>query len=106
MKDTVIKYEVVTVLRPKAENKEKVIEQVEGWLEKNGAKIISKDNEGMKDLAYAIDGERRGDFWVFLVETPKALQLNEFNLFLNRESSIIRYLILKNPAVVKAKAGK
>jgi ribosomal protein S6 len=50
---------------------------------------------GSKDLVYEIAGQTKGDFWVFDVESEKPLSLKELNIILNRETNIIRYLILK-----------
>ena len=50
---------------------------------------------GLKDLAYEIQGHNKGDFWVLDLESEETLKIKEFNLLLDRETNIIRYLILK-----------
>ena len=97
MKDNNHKYQMVLVLAPKVEEKdrEKILSKVDGWLENAEAKVAKKDHTGIKELVYEIAGGRKGDFWVLDVEAAKPLKLTELNLFLNREVNVIRYLILK-----------
>lgn len=97
MKENKYKYQIVSVLNPKTEEKEReaVFLKVSGWVDDSKAKVISKNHFGMIDFVYKIKDFEKGDFWVFEVESEKPMRLKEFNLFLNRESSIIRYLILK-----------
>ena len=97
MKDNTIKYQMVLVLAPKTEEKdrEKILAKVESWLGDHTGKIAKKDHWGMKDLVYKIVGNTKGDFWILDVEATKPVKLNELNLFLNREVNVIRYLILK-----------
>ncbi len=94
MKERKYNYQLVVVLAPKTDEKEKVLTKVTGWLEKN--KIESTENHmGLKELAYQINKNDKGDFWVYELTAESPIKLKEFNLMLNRESNIIRYLILK-----------
>jgi len=94
MKGNKYNYQLIVVLAPKTENKEKVLVKVTDWLKKN--KIESTSNHmGLKELAYEIDKNTKGDFWVYELNSELPIKLKEFNLLLNRESNIIRYLILK-----------
>jgi len=97
MKDKKYKYQIVSVLSPKTEEKEKetVLAKISGWVDDVKGKVISKNCLGTIDLVYKIKDFEKGDFWVFEVESEKPMQLKDFNLFLNREPNIIRYLILK-----------
>jgi small subunit ribosomal protein S6 len=97
MKDKKHKYQIVSVLSPKTEEKEReaVLVKVSGWVDGSKAKVVSQNHFGLMDLVYKIRDFEKGDFWVFEVESEKPIQLKEFNLFLNREPNIIRYLILK-----------
>ncbi|MFA5828276.1 MAG: 30S ribosomal protein S6 [Candidatus Shapirobacteria bacterium] len=97
MKDNKYKYQIVSVLNPKIEEKEKeeVLVKIEGWVDDAKAKVVSKNHLGMIDMVYKIRDFGKGDFWVLDVEGEKPIQFKEFNLFLNREPKIIRYLILK-----------
>jgi ribosomal protein S6 len=87
-------YQLIVVLAPKTENKEKVLAKVTDWFSKNKIESTS-NNMGSRDLAYEINKETKGDFWVYELTSELPIKLKEFNLLLNRESNIIRYLILK-----------
>jgi ribosomal protein S6 len=95
MKGNKYQYQIILVLGPKTENKEKVLDKAYSWLKSNKTEIIKKDNLGLKDLAYKIEDYDRGDFWVLDVESEVPLKVKDFNLLLDREINIIRYLILK-----------
>lgn len=97
MKDNKYKYQIVVVLNPKTEEKEKetLIKKVVSQIEETQAEVVKKDHMGLKDLAYEIAGFNKGDFWAFDVESDIPMKNTEFNLFLNRETKVIRYLILK-----------
>ena len=97
MKDTNYKYEVIVVLNPKAESKdkEKTIKAIEDKISGMDFSIDSRDNLGNKDLAYEVKGQNRGDFWIFNISGKNPIKLSEFTLFLNRDLSVIRYIILK-----------
>ena len=95
MKGNKYKYQIILVLSPKTEDKEKVLNKAYSWLESNKAEISNKDHVGLKDLAYEIQNHNKGDFWVLDVESEETLKIKEFNLLLDREVNVIRYLILK-----------
>ncbi|MDD4937754.1 MAG: 30S ribosomal protein S6 [Candidatus Shapirobacteria bacterium] len=95
MKEKTYKYQLVIVLDPKVEEKEKVLKKVSTWLETKEVKIDKKDHLGIKELVYEIEKNTKGDFWVMDLIGVNPLKLSEFNVLLNRETSIIRYLILK-----------
>ena len=97
MKDSNYKYEVIVVLSPKAESKdkEKTVKLLEDHLTGMNFSIDNRENLGNKALAYKIKGLDKGDFWVFTIGGNKPIKSTEFKLFLNRDTSVIRYLILK-----------
>lgn len=97
MKDSNYKYEVIVVLNPKAESKdkEKTIKLIEDSLTEMNFSVDNRDNLGNKELAYKIKGLNKGDFWVFTVGGDRPIKSKEFKLFLNRDLQVIRYLILK-----------
>jgi ribosomal protein S6 len=97
MKDSNYKYEVIVVLNPKAESKdkEKTVKVIEDHLVGMGFSIDNRENLGNKALAYKIKALDKGDFWVFTIGGEKPIKSTEFKLFLNRDISVIRYLILK-----------
>ena len=97
MKDNKKNYQMVLVFAPKVEDKdrEKVLTKIGSFLEDKEAKVTKSEHTGTKELVYDIKGFRKGDFWVMDVAADKPIKLTEINLFLNRETNIIRYLILK-----------
>ncbi len=98
MKDSLnYRYEVVVVLNPKAESKEKekTLKLIEEEITKLGYELEKREDLGTKTLAYPIAGQEKGVFWVFYVGGKAAVKSKEFTLFLNREKNIIRHLILK-----------
>lgn len=88
-------YEIVAVLSPKLDDKDKESTLVK--IEKNltAAGEVKRDHFGVKELVYKIKEMSKGDFYVFNVEAKKPVVLKEINLFLNREPNVIRYLVLK-----------
>ncbi|MDD4026650.1 MAG: 30S ribosomal protein S6 [Candidatus Shapirobacteria bacterium] len=95
MKGNKHQYQIILVLSLKTEDKEKVLNKAYSWLESRKAEISNKDHMGIKDLAYEIEDNTKGDFWVLDVDSKESLKVKEFNLLLDRETNIIRYLILK-----------
>ncbi len=95
MKGNKYQYQIILVLSPKTEDKEKVLAKAYSWLEANNAEISNKDHMGLKDLAYEIKKQDKGDFWVLDINSKEPLKIKDFNLLLDRETNIIRYLILK-----------
>ena len=97
MKESNYKYEVIVVLNPKAESKEKekTIKMVEDKISGLDFEVEKREDMGSKTLNYQIKGQEKGDFWVFYIGGNKPIKSKEFKLFLNRETNIIRYLILK-----------
>lgn len=95
MKGKKYQYQIVLVLNPKTEDKEKVLNKFYSWIEGTKAEITNKDHSGLKELAYEIQKLDKGDFWVLDVQSDSPLKLKDFNLLLDRETNIIRYIILK-----------
>ncbi len=97
MKSTKNKYQVVIVLSPVMKEKDRVVllDKLKARIEKEGVKVKKMENQGLKSLAYEINGYDKGDFWLFDVRGRDGLKLDELNVFLNREAGIIRYLVLK-----------
>ena len=85
------------MLNPKAElkDKEKIIKIIEDKISEMSFEVGNREDLGSKILAYKVRGQEKGDFWVFTISGNKPIKSKEFKLFLNRETNIIRYLILK-----------
>lgn len=87
------KYEIVLEFSPKAE--EKVVGAVAEQFKKFGWKDGKMEHLGVKLLAYPIAEQMKADFWVFEVSGKAEVTFKEINLYLNRNTDIIRYLVLK-----------
>ncbi len=90
-------YQIIIVLAPKLETKvvESTLKSVTSWIEEAGGKCKKPKELGLKPLEYEIQKHTSGIFYEFSVESDLPLASKEFNLHLNRETSIIRYLVLK-----------
>lgn len=90
------KYQLVAVFYPKAEEKSKqlTLADVDAFL-KNDKLEFKREHFGLKELAYKIKGNEKGDFWIWNMESESPIKLRELNLYLNRNKDVIRYLILK-----------
>jgi ribosomal protein S6 len=93
----VFDYQVVVVFNPKAEekNKEKVLTKLGAMFSALEAKVDSKEEMGLKELVYLIKNQSKGNFWKMKIKSKKPLSLKDINVYLNRETEVIRYLILK-----------
>ena len=94
MKGNKNQYQLILVLNPKVEDKENILKKITTWLETKKVEF-NQVHLGLKELAYEIQKNSKGDFWSLDVSSQLPIKLKEFNLLLNRESNIIRYLILK-----------
>jgi ribosomal protein S6 len=90
-------YQIVLVLAPKTAEKDRetLFAKLEEMVVAAGAKVEAKESLGVKELVYDIKKNSKGEFWSWKVESGKSFGIKEINLFLNRQTSIIRYLILK-----------
>ena len=97
MKPNKNKYQIVVVVNPKLEEKERVLleDRIVAEIEKEGVKVKSKKEWGLKDLAYKIEKNEKGMFLIFEIVGKEGLKLEKVNVFLNRQTEIIRFLILK-----------
>jgi ribosomal protein S6 len=89
------KYQLVVVLDPKTEekNRQLFLAEINGWFKEKAE--VKSEHLGIKELAYLIRDNKKGDFWTWNAESDDTLDFKEFNLSLNRNHSVIRYLILK-----------
>lgn len=85
------------MFNPKAEekSKEKVLSKLGTMFQGLEAKVDSKEQLGTKELVYLIKKHDKGDFWNMKIKAKKPLNLKDVNVYLNRETEVIRYLILK-----------
>lgn len=91
-----MKYEIMFIVRSDLE--EKAIKDTAKKFEKilidNGAKILSSKELGQKELAYEINKQKSGYYFLINVESDKSA-INEFNRLANIDESILRHLVIK-----------
>ena len=98
MKEKKYTYQMVLVFAPKTESKiiDGVLGKVSAFLDTVKAEITKKESLGTKELVYEIQDNRKADFWEVTIESIKPVKVTDINIFLNREVTVNRYLILKN----------
>ncbi|MFC1670296.1 30S ribosomal protein S6 [Spirochaetota bacterium] len=88
-------YELVVILKKK--NAESLYGKVKGILEKHEVSIASEDEWGLKRLAYQIDNENEGHYYLLNIDAPPLSVkkiISEFKL----DRDIMRYLFVKTKA--------
>jgi len=100
-------YEAVFILTPvlsDAQVKE-AVSKYKKLLTDNGAKFISEENWGLKKLAYPIQKKSTGFYQLFQFEAEPEV-IAKFEIELNRDESIIRFLNFKMDKYAVAYAVK
>ncbi|MFQ3619398.1 MAG: 30S ribosomal protein S6 [Spirochaetales bacterium] len=87
-------YEVACVFHGEDATFNRGKELVKGELEKLGAKIIAEDDLGQRNLAYPIQKETRGHYWIYSVDMdPSKAKQIEQSLKLTNE--LLRVLVIR-----------
>jgi ribosomal protein S6 len=96
MSDKRNEYQLVVVLDPHTDEKgqDSVWAKLTPKFEELGIDA-EKEHLGLKDFVYKIKKNAKGDFWVWGLKSKMPIKMNEFNILLNREPKVIRYLMLK-----------
>ena len=89
-------YETVFILNPvlSEEQIKETVKKYEGLLVSRGAKMISKEDWGLKKLAYPIQHKKSGFYHLFEY-TVGGEAINEVELDFRRDERIMRYLNVK-----------
>jgi small subunit ribosomal protein S6 len=89
-------YETVFILNPvlSEEQIKETVKKYEGLLVSRGAKMISKEDWGLKKLAYPIQHKKSGFYHLFEY-TVDGDAINETELEFRRDERIMRYLTVK-----------
>ncbi|MEW5832357.1 MAG: 30S ribosomal protein S6 [Campylobacterota bacterium] len=98
-------YENLVIVKPTLTEEEikSTIAQVEDILTANGAEIIARDAMGMKKLAYPIEKNARGYFYVMYYKAaPSAISEIERRFRINEE--ILRFVTMKYDSKREVKA--
>ncbi len=89
-------YETVFILNPvlSEEQIKETVKKFEDFLVSNGAKMISKENWGLKKLAYPIQHKKSGFYHLFEFTAPGEI-ITPYELTFRRDERIMRYLTVK-----------
>ncbi len=86
-------YETVFILNPVLSDEQikETVKKYEDFLKDKGAKMINKEDWGLKKLAYPIQNKKSG-FYHLLEFTVDGEAINDFELTFRRDERVMRYL--------------
>jgi small subunit ribosomal protein S6 len=89
-------YETVFILNPVLSDVqiEETVKKFEDFLIKNGAKMVSKENWGLKKLAYPIQHKKSGFYHLFEFAGPGEV-IAPYEQEFRRDERIMRFLTVK-----------
>ncbi|MEN3033715.1 MAG: 30S ribosomal protein S6 [Aquificaceae bacterium] len=87
-------YESVVVFKPTLGDEEikARVEDIQGFVDKNGGKILSVEEWGVKQLAYPVKGFNHGRYIVFHISSDNSQLINELDFQYRINEDIIRWL--------------
>ncbi len=89
-------YETVFILNPvlSEDQIKETVKKFEDFLVSNNVKMISKENWGLKKLAYPIQHKKSGFYHLFEFTAPGEV-INTYELTFRRDERVMRYLTVK-----------
>ncbi len=89
-------YETVFILNPvlSEEQIKETVKKFESFLTSNGAKMISKEDWGLKKLAYPIQHKKSGFYHLFEYTVPGEA-INPLEVEFRRDERIMRYITVR-----------
>ena len=89
-------YETVFILNPVLSDTqiEETVKKFEDFLKKNEAKIVAKENWGLKKLAYPIQNKKSGFYHLFEFTAPGEV-ITPYEQEFRRDERIMRFLTVK-----------
>ena len=89
-------YETVFILNPvlSEEQIKETVQKFEDFLVSRGAKMVSKENWGLRKLAYAIQHKKSGFYHLFEY-TVEGDAVNQLEVEFRRDERVMRYLSVK-----------
>ncbi len=89
-------YETVFILNPVLSDTqiEETVKKFEDFLKKQGAKMVVKENWGLKKLAYPIQNKKSGFYHLFEFAAPGEA-INPYEQEFRRDERVMRFLTVK-----------
>ena len=89
-------YETVFILNPVLSDEQiaETVKKFENFLTKNGAKMVAKENWGLKKLAYPIQHKKSGFYHLFEFTGPGEI-VTPYEQEFKREERVMRFLTVK-----------
>ncbi|EAS19657.1 30S ribosomal protein S6 [Nonlabens mediterrranea] len=89
-------YETVFILNPVLSDDQvkEAVKKFENFLTTRGAKMVAKEDWGLKKLAYTIENKKSGFYTLFQFEVPGEV-INDFEVEFRRDERVMRYLTVK-----------
>ena len=89
-------YETVFILNPvlSEDQIKETVKKFEDFLVSRGAKMVSKENWGLKKLAYPIQHKKSGFYHLFEFQAPGEA-IGPYELEFRRDERIMRFLTVK-----------
>ncbi len=89
------KYEIMYIIRPTVDENgmKSLIGEVNQIFADFDSKVVSTDEQGLKDLAYEIQKHRKG-YYVLLKVEATSDAINEFNRKVRINENIMRFLVI------------
>jgi len=86
-------YETVFILNPvlSEDQTKETVKKIEDYLTSNNAKIVNKENWGLKKMAYPIQNKKSGFYNLIEFEAEGDL-INSLEIQMKREERIMRFL--------------
>ncbi|MEA3513795.1 MAG: 30S ribosomal protein S6 [Campylobacterota bacterium] len=97
-------YETMFIVKPTLteEETQAQIQTVRSNIEKNGGTIVSYDDIGTKNLAYEIEKNKRGYYYVIYFTAPSE-SINELERNYRVNESILRFIFIKSESKTEIK---
>ncbi|MGM0636114.1 MAG: 30S ribosomal protein S6 [Bacteroidota bacterium] len=89
-------YETVFILNPvlSEDQIKETVKKYEDYLVSKGAKMVNKENWGLKKLAYPIQHKKSGFYHLFEFEVEGEV-IDAYEVMFRRDERIMRYLTVK-----------
>ena len=90
-------YEVLYIVNPNygKDKISEIINDINTHIESKKHSILNHDFWGKKQLAYSVNKEKYGNYVLLHTEFSNSSFVNDFKQFLNLNSEVLKYLIVK-----------